>query len=1113
MTFGSSANSGQTRSRAVVGALLVCSFAAAADFDQPGWPKAIHEPERSSGVSRKTNESDSLLSPDYLRCEYLQNPLGLETRYGPPRFFWIVNSARRAQKQSAYQILVSSRQELLDSDLGDTWDSGKVSSDQTIQIDYEGTPLRSGQRLWWKVRSWDLYSDRPSRWSTNASFQMGLLSSNEWTNTLWIGEAAYDRAKPCPMYRSPPFVLAKRIKRATAYVSAKGVYELWLNGQRIGQNVLAPEWTDYRKRLQYQVFDVTSNLVSGGVTATNMIGAIVGEGWCSDTNAFPEMKQAAPYGAVCPQFALLLIVSNTDGTETNLTSSADWACSTNGPIRSASIYGGEIYDATQEGASPNWTRPGTRVFQFTNSITTTNVDGAQMVAQPNEPIQMTQVIQPVETWATTNESGHSATIYDMGQNLVGWCSLRLNNVSNLSGSKIVLRHAERLKLDADNRPIRHGNIDIHNLDYSLGEARQTDTYVLNEDSSQEFHPHFTYHGFRYVEVNAPPAISPTNLSLSGCVVHSAVPPAGQFVCSDPRVNKLMQNILWTIRGNLYGVMTDAPQRAEREGYLGSEMLVSQTACFDFDLAAFYTKWIRDIREAQDPSGAYAIYAPWNDNKYAGWDPGWQVGGILLPWQLYLNYGDTRILEEHFTSATNWMNYLARACPAPKYVWTSLTNPPASVGGNNISYGDWLNGDAFLNYPFGWPSGTSHASMRNLKGYGTAWAAYSADVLSTMSRVLQQRASSRRDSVAARFYGAKYSEFSGLAAKLRSGYTNDLNGFVTHDNKGNISAIDNNCQGACVMALYFDMIPPDQRPRVARELVYGATGIQNYNTNFSLSCTNHLSTGNQFAAREMLELTRNGYTWKAYEVVTNDAFPSWMYWVENGATTCWERWNSYLSGPGRGRGYADYNEPRNYSQRMSFNSFNSLPFAAVGEWIWEIVGGINPGPQTPGFRNVIICPQGGGGINWASSSLNTIHGMISCAWTNDLTATNALIAVTIPANATASVFLPSPDLAAITEAGQPVLDVPGLLNSFRTNLPNRAAGVTVLQLGSGSYHFTVSNVTFAVQGPTSSAPPSTPSAKRRPKSGFMLILCIASVAALGVGALVLLSSCRRERNVQ
>ena len=1045
--------------------------------------------------------SVSSLVPGYLRCEYLQNPLAIETRFGPPRLSWILTSTNRAQKQAAYQILVASTSEKLADNQGDMWDSGRVDSEATAHIEYKGAMLQSDQRVWWKLRVWGKDATLPSAWSTNAFFQTGLLNSNDWNGVQWIGTRGYDRRLPCPLFRSPPIVLEKPILRATVFASAKGVYQLWLNGRQLGKNILAPEWTDYRKTIQYQAYDVTSQLFSGSRTATNIIGAYSSEGWFADTNSFIETQGPPPYGPPSPQLALLLEIENTDGTKSRLTTSTDWLCSTNGPIRRVSLYDGEYYDANREAASTNWTWPDATLVTFTNQVTGTNVDVSQMASQPNEPIQLTQLVTPIDSWATTNERGESVRVYDLGQNIVGWCRIVLKQANSHGGAQLRLRHAERLKLDATNGVPAHGSIDVHNLDYSLGAAKQTDFYVLNEDARQEFQPHFTYHGFRYVEVLFPPGVTASNLDLIGCVLHSASPETGTFSCSNPQLTRLMDNIKWTIRGNLYGVMTDAPQRPEREGYLGSEMLICQTACYDFDLAAFYTKWLRDIRAAQQPSGAYPIYAPWNGNRYDGWDPGWQVGGIFFPWAMHLNYGDTRILREHYASMTNWLRYISSACPPPAYVWRSVTEPKPEVGGNNISYGDWLNGDAFFHYPAGWPSGTAHASITNLLGYGTAWAAHSSDLAKNISDVLSSEAQVNGGQVAADFYAHHRDFFTELSKRIRNGFTNSNNHFVSYDPQGKIVAVDNNSQAACVAALYFDMLPENQRVRVARELVCGPYGIENYNTNYSASCTNHLSTGNQFAGRELLELSRNGYGWKAYEVITNAEFPSWLYWVANGATTCWERWNSYLSGPGPNRGYADYNEPKRYGERMSFNSFNSLPFGAVGEWMWRTVAGINLDPSHAAFANTIFCPQAGGGVTWCSSSVNTIHGLVSCCWTNDVKATNATITLEIPANTTGALLVPTTNLAAVTEHGQPVTQIQGFIGAYPTNTPNWHCA-TVIQLASGRYNLALSNATFEVIRPSMIKASASGVAAPFAPSGFNGVRFASSMAALA-GVLLLL----------
>jgi alpha-L-rhamnosidase len=518
----------------------------------------------------------------------------------------------------------------------------------------------------------------------------------------------------------------------------------------------------------------------------------------------------------------------------------------------------------------------------------------------------------------------------------------------------------------------------------------------------------------------------------------------------------MTNILWTIRGNLHSVFTDAPQRAEREGYMGSEMLVSQTACFDVDMSAFYTKWIRDIRTAQAErsDGSYAMYAPYNATGWgATTDVGWQVGGIIFPWQLYLNYGDIRMLAEHYGSATNWNKYLAGRC-FRNGNWTYWS-------GSGITYFDWLSGDAFSSHPADWNGSYGSAGM-NSTGYGTAWCAASADVLAGMSRALYDQAVFQGNIPSAGFFSSNYACFTNMAVAVRTAYTNVASGIVQYSG-GVISGIGGNRQADFVSALHYDMVPESQRASVANKLVANTYGITNYNKYCSGAslCYNHISPGNQFAAREMLVLTRNGYTPKAYQILTNAEFPGWLYWVTNGATTCWERWNSYLSGP---RSVTPPANDRGYLQAdgsdfKSFNSFNSLPFAAVGEWVWNVIAGVNVDETNPGFKNVLINPQPGGGITWSSNCFNCIRGPIITAWTINTGAGTYYLNVALPANATASIYLPSGNLGNITESGCSPASAPGVQYYYATNLPYWTNSGTVVQVGSGTYSFAVTNAAF------------------------------------------------------
>jgi alpha-L-rhamnosidase len=442
-------------------------------------------------------------------------------------------------------------------------------------------------------------------------------------------------------------------------------------------------------------------------------------------------------------------------------------------------------------------------------------------------------------WAGQNEKGEPATIYDMGQNMVGWCKLSVVNTNGASGagSKVRLRHAEVLKLDQNNYGAcgpNPANIFTDNLNL----AKQMDCFVLNGDTNQQFQPHFTYHGFRYVEVSAPPSISAqlTSNSIVGCVIHSALPSTGAFCCYDTNfanatvdplltngpVNKLMTNALWGLKGNLQGgVFTACTQREERDAYMYDEHIFSQTACFDLDMSAFLTKWVRDMRDAQAArgDGGYTLISPWSGQPYMGsgggirnTDPGGQMAGLLFPWRLYQNYGDTRILAEHYASVTNWLKLLVDTFP--NHVWAN--NYLAQID-------DGKSADWYGIHPFHWrPSDTLVGSTTHTN-WGTAWYAASADVAADISAVLRQDSTLRGDPARASFYGQQYTGYVNLARSVRSAYTN-LSQYIKYDTQGRITNLFLNTQAECVMALAFDMVPETQRTNIVQILLNGEWGI-------------------------------------------------------------------------------------------------------------------------------------------------------------------------------------------------------------------------------------------------------------------------------------------------
>lgn len=899
--------------------------------------------------------------PTQLRCEYVANPICLDAER--PRLSWVLFAEERAQAQTAYQVLVASNERKLAMDEGDLWDSGRVQSDQCIHVACDVKPLQSLRSAFWKVRVWDK-KGTPSDWSETAMWQMGLLKPGDW-EAKWIGSG-----NPGPAMLRKTFHLSSRPYRAIGYVSALGLYELWLNGRRVGDSVLAPEWTDYNKRVQYQVYDVTGLLRSG----ENVAGAVLGDGWYAGRVglyqiAGPDAPLRGFYGDTSPWFLMQLEVEKPPGLERQtIVSDKTWKATTDGPIRSSCILDGEVYDARKE--MPGWDRPefddsGWKAVQIKPHVT------ARLVSQANEPIRIVEELRPI----SVTETKPGVFVFDLGQNITGWCRL---SARGLPGTTITLRHAE--VLDAD-RNIYTDNLRIPKGG-GPGGARQVDTFILRGEGEEILEPHFTYHGFRYVEVTGL-LQKPEFDSLAGCVIHSDAPRAGRFECSDWLLNKLMQNIVWTQRGNMHSVPTDCPQRDERLGWLGDAQIFSQTACLNMNMARFYTKVSQDIRDAQADDGRFPDFAPhpFDPNARFSGAPGWADGGVIIPWRVYLNYGDKRALESHFESAKRWVEYVRTQ--SPNLIWT---------GKRGNDYGDWLNGNTLILE--GWPR-TGAAVSQELMA--TAFFAHSAELLSRMASVL-----GRTDD--AEHYGK-------LSAQIKEAFNRT---FVKAD-----GVILGDTQAGYALALHFDLLPQDLREAAAKHMVEGIKAR-----------SAHLTTGIQSTGRLMLELTRYGFNDLAYELLNKRTVPSWLYMVEHGATTIWERWDGYVEG----RGYQD----------PGMNSFNHWAFGSVGEWMYRTILGINPDEDRPGYKHFIVRPCPGGGLTWAKGSYESAYGTIVSDW--KIEGSVFTLKVKIPVNAAATVYVAASRPESVTESGRPADEAEGV------RFLRFEHGEAAYSVGSGSYTF-------------------------------------------------------------
>ncbi|MDQ6946671.1 MAG: glycoside hydrolase family 78 protein [Actinomycetota bacterium] len=602
--------------------------------------------------------------PTQLRCEYRVNPLGIDEK--APRLSWVLESKERAQTQSGYRILVGRTEEDLEAEANLIWDSGRVESSRSVGVVYEGEPLRSGVRCVWKVRVWDGKGEA-SAYSEPAFFELGLLDISDWQGA-WISlgtgppieaqppagdeyDDVGDSLAPSPYLRNE-FDLRSSVRRARLYATARGVYEVYLNGVRVGDDLLAPGWTDYRKRVQYQTYDVTDLIAEG----RNAIGGILGDGWFAGFVGFDPKHRGAHYGAR-PQLLLQLNIEYQDGSRDSVATDASWRFST-GAILFSDFLVGESYDARKE--IQRWAEPGSDGAGW-YPVGVEDLADVRLVAQPDEGVRIMEVVEP----KTVTESKSGAYVYDMGQNMVGWVRLR---VQGAAGTEVTLRHAEALNPD--------GTIYTSNLRF----ARATDRYVLKGGEEEVYEPRFTFHGFRYVEIAGYPG-EPPLAAITGRVLRSATPVTGSFDCSNPMVNKLQSNILWGQRGNFLSVPTDCPQRDERLGWTADAQIFAGTASFNMDVARFFEKWMGDVRDAQSPAGAFPDVAPLIHPtlfELTQGAPAWGDAGVIVPWTVYRLYEDTRIVEDSYDAMTRWMVYLHEGNP-------ELVRKTRL--GNN--YGDWL----------------------------------------------------------------------------------------------------------------------------------------------------------------------------------------------------------------------------------------------------------------------------------------------------------------------------------------------------------------------------------------------------------------------------------------
>ncbi|KAA9035645.1 Bacterial alpha-L-rhamnosidase [Ginsengibacter hankyongi] len=737
-----------------------------------------------------------------LLCNNCTNPIGIGT--SRVRFTWQLHSNKRNVMQSGYEIRVSESEPLLQQGKKLEWNSGKILSDQSVYVDYKGSPLQSNKKYYWQVRVWD-NEGKLSDWSQPAFFQTAFFQTNDW-KAKWIQPGFIDSVgQPSPMFRKQ-FTAKKKIKSATAYITAHGLYEAQINGQRVGDAYFTPGWTSYNKRLQYQAYDVTNLLKKG----SNAIGVTLGSGWYRGHLAWGGNKNI--YGKDI-SLLLQLIITYTDGTMQTIVSDGSWK-STTGSVISSSIYDGETIDDRAQKA--DWTLPGYDDSKW-SGVKMESFSNDNLIATINEPAKKHETIKPVKVITTPK----GEKVIDFGQNLVGWVMLK---VKGNTGDTVIIKHAEVLD--------KEGNFYTTNL----RAAKATSTYILNGKGEEYFEPHFTYYGFRYIKVEGiKGALNPED--FTAVAIYADMKETGTFSTSNAMINQLQHNIQWGQKGNFLDVPTDCPQRDERLGWTGDAQVFSPTASFNMNVNNFLDKWMKDVAADQFPDGRVPHVIPNVLGPDAGGSTGWSDVSTIIPWNMYLAYGDKQILEDQYSSMKAWVEYMHKQ--SHNNLWNTGTH-----------FGDWL-----FYRPDDDNSGRAAVTDKYL--IAQCFYAHSTQLLISSAKVL-----GKTDDV---------DYYTDLLQKIKGAF---LKEYVTPNGR-----LVSSTQTAYVLALNFDMLPESLRTQAAERLV---ENIKSYN--------NHLSTGFLGTPYLCHVLTRFGYDDVAYKLLLQTTYPSWLYPVKMGATTIWERWD-------------------------------------------------------------------------------------------------------------------------------------------------------------------------------------------------------------------------------
>ena len=879
----------------------------------------------------------------HLLTENRVNPIGISTP--SPRFSWQLNSEKRNTLQTAYEVEVTNS---LNKKM--VWSSGKITSDSSVRVPYAGPVFQSGTRYNWKVRVWD-NKGSASAWSEPAFFLTALLDLDNEGKAVWLApgykEDSVNRASP--MFRKE-FNSSKKIASAVLYITAHGLYEAKINGKRVGDAYLTPGWTSYHKRLQYQTYDITSMVKNG----SNAIGVTLGSGWYRGIIGFSNSINV--YGK---DIALLaqMNITYTDGTSQIVATDNAWK-STTGAIRYAEIYNGETIDNRMD--KKGWMMPGYDDKDW-SGVTTPDYEYDNLITTDNEPVRKHETFAALKIITTPK----GEKVLDFGQNLVGWVLMK---VRGNSGDTVTLSHAEVLD--------KEGNFYTDNL----REAKAQDKFILKGGEEETFEPHFTWHGFRYVKINGYPGdIKPEN--FTAFTLYSDMAPTGSFSTNNALINQLQHNIQWGQKGNFLDVPTDCPQRDERLGWTGDAQVFSRTASFNMNVNDFFAKWLKDVT-ADQVKGKVPFVIPNVLGEDAGGSTGWADVATIIPWNMYVAYGDKQILKDQYNSMKAWVDYMT-------------TNSKNNLWQTGFHFGDWL---------FYRPEDDNdgRAALTDKYLIAQCFYAHSTQLLINTAKVLGNKEDE--------------ADYTSLLTNIKSAFARE---YMTTNGR-----LVSGTQTAYVLALQFDMLPDSLQQQAAQRL---AENVKSYD--------NHLTTG--FLGTPYLcgVLSRFGYDTIAYKLLLQPTYPSWLYPVKMGATTIWERWDGI--------------KPDSSFETPSMNSYNHYSYGAIGDWMYRVMVGLDTYEDGVGYKHIKIQPHISDSFSTASATLQTYYGKLSNSWTLDTTNHTLKMDVEIPANTTATVYIPAVNAEQVMESGKAIFKVSDI------KISGTEKGYVVLNIGSGVYHFAVS----------------------------------------------------------